>query len=415
MRGRLLPADLPRRCRLLPVAVLSLAILAACWPRLTSEEVLEDGPFGVGFSSQVLEDVARGRTMRSLLWYPAAPGGPAFPDAAARDIDAHASGGPYPLVVYSHGFMSFKEEGDYLVKHLASHGYVVIAPDFPFTNISAPGGPDLNDVVNQPGDVSFLIDTVLAWNATAGHRLEGVVDSERIGLTGLSLGGLTTLLTTYHPDLRDPRIDAAAPIASPVDFFAPEFYENARVPLLLILSELDAIIDFEASGEVAYDNAGAPLYFVRFFTASHTGWSGLAATIFENLPNADIVGCAALGGELPDDPEDPTFLDLLGGLENGITASSARPACSWGAQLLPALRPSRQHQLTILAVRPFLDLYLKRRDPQGAWRSADFLTHGLEAENSEELAVETKFRWQERRRRHRSRGPHAGFGPRWRR
>ncbi len=397
MPARLLPADLRRGFRLSLVAVLSvfsLAILAACWPKLTSEQVLEDGPFGVGFSSQVLEDAERGRTMRSLLWYPAAPGAPSFPDPAARDIDADASDGPYPLVVYSHGFMSFKEEGDYLVKHLVSHGYVVIAADFPFTNIAAPGGPDLYDVVNQPGDVSFLIDTVLAWNATAGHRLEGVVDAESIGLTGLSLGGLTTLLTSYHPELRDPRIDAAAPIASPSDFFAREFYENARVPLLFILSELDAIVDFEASGEVAYENAGTPLYFVRFFAASHTGWSGLAASIFENLPNADSIGCAALGGQLPDDPEDDTFLDLLGGPEAGIMASSARPACSWGAQLLPALRPSRQHQLTILAVRPFLDLYLKRHDAQAAWRSADFLIHGLEAENGEELEVMTKFRWQ---------------------
>jgi dienelactone hydrolase len=413
MQRGLLRADLRRCLRISLVAIIALAALAACWPRLTSEQVLQDGPFSVGFVRQILEDAERGRTMRSLLWYPAAPGGPSFPDAAAQGVDAHAAQGPYPLVVYSHGFMSFKEEGDYLAKHLASHGYVVIAADFPFTNIFAPGGPDLNDVVNQPGDVSFLIDTVIAWDETPGHLLEGLVDGRRIGLTGLSLGGLTTMLTTYHRDLRDPRIDAAAPIAGPADFFAPEFYEDARVPLLLILSELDAIVDFEAS-QVAYENAGTPLYFVRFFAASHTGWSGLAATVFENLPNPDSVGCAALGGELPDDPEDSTFLDLLGGPEAGITTSSARPACSWGAQLLPALRPSRQHQLTILAVRPFLDLYLKRGDPQGASSSAEFLIHGLEAENGEELAVDTKFYWQERRRRRGSRRQDEGFRERWR-
>jgi hypothetical protein len=261
--------------------------------------------------------------------------------------------------------------------------------------------------------VSFLIDTLIAWDETPGHPLEGAVDGRRIGLTGLSLGGLTTLLTAYHRDLRDPRIDAAAPIAGPADFFAPEFYEDARVPLLLILSELDAIVDFEAS-QVAYENAGSPLYFVRFFAASHTGWSSLAATVFENLPNPDSVGCAALGGELPDDPEDATFLDLLGGPQAGITTSSARPACSWGAQLLPALRPSRQHQLTVLAVRPFLDLYLKRRDPQAAVRAADFLIRGLEAENGDELAVDTKFHWQERRRKHGGSGSERSFGGRWR-
>ena len=38
-----------------------------------------------------------------------------------------------------------------------------------------------------------------------------------------------------------------------------------------------------------------------------------------------------------------------------------------------------------------------------------------EAENGEELAVATKLRWQERRRKHRSHGSHPGFGKRSRR
>jgi dienelactone hydrolase len=399
VRGHRFPRKLRQRLRVSIAALLALASLAACRPPLSSDALLEDGPFSVGFRSLLLEDTTRGRSMRVVVWYPAPPDSPSYPDAAARDLDVDRSAGPYPLVVYSHGFMSFREEGTYLTTHLASHGYVVIAPNFPFTGIAAPGGPDLTDVVNQPGDVSFLIDTVLAWNAELGNRFQGAVDSRRIGLTGLSLGGLTTLLSAFHPDWRDPRIEAAAPIAAPADFFAPEFYENARVPLLLVFSELDAIVDFEASGELAFENAGAPLYFVRFFAASHTGWSSIAAILFEGLLNPDSVGCGALGGQLPDDPEDDSFLDLLGGPEAGIVASSARPACSWGAQLLPALRPSRQHELTILAVRPFLDLYLKPRDVVNAIRSADFLIHGLEEENGQELEVETKFGWQQRRKR----------------
>ena len=47
-------------------------------------------------------------------------------------------------------------------------------------------------------------------------------------------------------------------------------------------------------------------------------------------------------------------------------------------------------------MRPFLDLYLKRLDRRERWHRADFLIHGLEAENSEELAVDAKVPWQKR-------------------
>ncbi len=44
---------------------------------------------------------------------------------------------------------------------LWSH-YVFVAASFPLTTFNAPGGPNVNDVINQPRDVSFLIDRVLA-------------------------------------------------------------------------------------------------------------------------------------------------------------------------------------------------------------------------------------------------------------
>ena len=44
----------------------------------------------------------------------------------------------------------------------ASRGYVVALPLFPLTNSATPGGPIAQDVQNQPADVSFVIDKVLA-------------------------------------------------------------------------------------------------------------------------------------------------------------------------------------------------------------------------------------------------------------
>ena len=48
---------------------------------------------------------------------------------------------PGPLLVYSHGFMSFHQEGLYLARFLASQGYTVVAVDYPLTNFFAPGKP----------------------------------------------------------------------------------------------------------------------------------------------------------------------------------------------------------------------------------------------------------------------------------
>ena len=82
-----------------------------------------------------------------------------------------------------------------MAEAMASHGYIVAAADYPLTSGSTPGGANGDDVVNQPADVSFLIDSVL--NLSADEKpFAGEVDGSRIGLSGYSLGGLTTYLTT---------------------------------------------------------------------------------------------------------------------------------------------------------------------------------------------------------------------------
>ena len=138
---------------------------------------------------------------------------------------------PGPLLVYSHGFMSFRQEGLYLVRFLASHGYTVVAADFPLTTTFAPGGPMAGDVVNQPGDVSFLIDAVLTRNADPADALHGTIDPHRIAVAGVSLGGLTTTLVSFHHKLRDPRIGAAISIAGPGSMFTADFFAEVAVDL----------------------------------------------------------------------------------------------------------------------------------------------------------------------------------------
>jgi predicted dienelactone hydrolase len=133
---------------------------------------------------------------------------------------------PGPLLVYSHGFMSFHQEGLYLVRFLASHGYTVVAVNFPLTNFFAPGKPFISDVVNQPGDVSFLISTLLQRNADANDVLHNTIDAKKIAVAGVSLGGMTSTLVTFHRQVRDPRIAAAISIAGPSTMFTTDFFHQ---------------------------------------------------------------------------------------------------------------------------------------------------------------------------------------------
>ena len=79
---------------------------------------------------------------------------------------------PYPLVVFGHGFALTPHDYAPLLDTWARAGYVVAAPVFPLGNANAPGGPDESDLVNQPGDMSFVITRL----TRARHPLQGLVD-----------------------------------------------------------------------------------------------------------------------------------------------------------------------------------------------------------------------------------------------
>ena len=159
-----------------------------------SETRMAPGPYAVEKSEETWVDPSRptasngdfdgapDRTFAIALWSP---------------VDAP---GPHPLLVYSHGFMSNRHGGSHLAEHMASHGYVVVATDYPLTHFGAPGGPFADDVANQPADVSFLIDRVLSLGPD-DRSFGGEIDRARIGALGLSLGGLTTTLVAFHPCL----------------------------------------------------------------------------------------------------------------------------------------------------------------------------------------------------------------------
>jgi fermentation-respiration switch protein FrsA (DUF1100 family) len=246
-----------------------LALVAGCSP---SEEGsgLPAEPTGLDVTSTTVtfEDTARttstgdgseplpSRTLETTIWYPT------------------EGDGPFPLVVYSHGYRSNPEDYAELIETWAAAGMVVVAPMFPLT---AAGTLELRtDLPSQPADVSFVLTQVLEMNDTAGSGIEGLIDPERIAAAGHSAGALTTALLftdTYFDD----RLDAAVVLAGgELSYLVPELGEqpvstfvDSGNPMLFVHGGADDAIPLE-EGELLYSFAPAPKAFLEAEFATHS-------------------------------------------------------------------------------------------------------------------------------------------------
>lgn len=305
------------------------------------------------------------RQLKGSLWRPAA-------------LDQ-----PGPLLVYSHGFMSFHSEGVYLAEHLASHGYTVVAVDFPLTSLLSPGGPQVEDVVNQPGDISFLIDTLLARSRDVSDSLFATIDAERIAAAGLSLGGLTTMLVAFHGKLLDRRIKAAVAIASPASMFNASFFAtNNTLPLLLVAGDIDAMVPYASIAAIRKFYPSSTL--VRLRGGNHANFAAIVAGPMRYLDNMDNLGCLALLLGLSDMPR--TFMSELSGVAYGVHLTNITLPCQ-NKRPAKAMRASYQQMLTTLAVHAFLDSHLAT-STVAQNEAARFLETRLAAEYPEAVQVE---------------------------
>jgi dienelactone hydrolase len=216
-------------------------------------------------ASRTLTPPGGASTPRTLLTYVRYP---ALASRAGNDLpDAPpaSGGGPYPLIVFGHGFAVTPAPYRRLLQSWARAGYVVAAPVFPLENANAPGGPDESDLVNQPADMSFVITRLLA----GGGPLAGVIDPRLIAVAGQSDGGETALAVAYDRRFLDPRVRAAVILSgAEIPGVSGFTFPPGSPPLLATQGTADTVNppSFTAT---FFERARRPKYLLRLFGASH--------------------------------------------------------------------------------------------------------------------------------------------------
>jgi dienelactone hydrolase len=224
-------------------------------------QVSTRGPFAVGEMVVRFVDTSRlvhfphrrpePRQLVTVIRYPAV-GDPSRVD----DLDSPParSAGPFPLIVFGHGYDS--DPGVYarLLQAWARAGYVVAAPIFPRSNEHAPGGADESDIVNQPADMSFVITRMLAATVADDGILSHLIDPHEVAVSGQSDGAATALASAYDTRYLDPRVDAAV-ILSGAEIMPGPYFRGRNLPLLATQGTADKV--------------NQPKYTYQFFRAAH--------------------------------------------------------------------------------------------------------------------------------------------------
>jgi predicted dienelactone hydrolase len=276
------------------------------------------GAFNVGLRIVDMEyrpPGGRKQAMAAAVWYPTETPPQPFTYHAEEDVQSRLAtnalvalkAGPYPLVVFAHGAFGSGYNSAFFTEHLASRGYVVVAPDY--DDMAPPGytrqiafsrikdgntGHPLRIVavaglfvadMNRSRDkffaylaehrlpqTSFVVDEMLRLSKTPGSPLHGAINERAIGICGHSLGGATTLgKIGGHPYARfkDERLKAALIFSAPV-YPWENTLKNITAPLMVMAGDEDApALGPELPRRILHDKANPPKFYLVLSHATH--------------------------------------------------------------------------------------------------------------------------------------------------
>jgi len=330
-----------------PAGVFTLLALIACTPKDSDTAAGVDyaarGPHAVGVARFVIDDPER--PIEVEVWYPTDADAQGFPveeyvadpvdrerylallDAAPAGCPSTATGavrdavpadGPWPLLTFSHCYECVRFSSFSVAEHLASHGFVVAAPEHTGTTLFDALNEDILDIEDEAltlrvADVRATLDAMLDGYPDA-PPVE--VDPDLVGALGHSFGSITTGVVMRD----DPRPLAGLGMAAPMEYPLLDSVLMSEIdePLMLLIAREDNSIS-ELGNELMrsnYEGAAGAAWKVEVDDAGHWSFSDICG-----LTDFVTPGC---GEALRQTEPDETFTYLP--VEDGLQIASAYSA-----------------------------------------------------------------------------------------
>jgi dienelactone hydrolase len=239
-----------------------LLVLALWTSAPAAPDPTRPGRLAVGVTTADAVDGSRGdRTFPVEIWYPARRSGRDTGPVRTR----------HPLVLIAHGLCGSRLYYDYLAEHLASHGFVVAAPDFVgVTRAACDAGQLVLSIDDLALDLSFvareLHETAGPLRTWARH-----VRGAATGLVGNSLGGIVVVEAATRDSAFTAIVGLAPAVGAPA---APQLVGlTPRRAWMIMGATGDDLVSFSGLTQPFFEGLPAPAFLVRFTGGSHTGFS----------------------------------------------------------------------------------------------------------------------------------------------
>ena len=225
-----------------------------------------------------------------------------FTGRASRAVKVDRSGGPYPLIIVSHGYTGSRLLFTYLTENLASKGYVVVSIDHMESTFKDAAGFN-STLLNRSLDVLFVLNQIAQLSKESNSFLFGTVNADLTALIGYSMGGygvINVVGAGYSPQaanffssmsggstalnkrvIGNPEFEASIdPRIKVVVAFAPWGMQRAvwnadglagiKIPSLFIAGSEDDISGYEKGTKAIFDGAvNSDRYLLTYLNARH--------------------------------------------------------------------------------------------------------------------------------------------------
>jgi dienelactone hydrolase len=199
----------------------------------------DPGPYLAGWKEVTVTPVGS-PSFSALLVYPAT--------AAGQNQPFDGSGGPYPALSFGHAFLSQPDYNLETLKHLATHGYIVIAA-------KSYTGFELNFHALFAADLRHSLTYLEQQNQDNTSPFYHKINSNAFGVFGYSIGGGASILAAAD----DPRIKVVANMAAAETTpSAADAAARLQVPMRMLAGSADAIAPVTNNQQLIYNKARPP-------------------------------------------------------------------------------------------------------------------------------------------------------------